>query len=302
MPRMNRRTFIGSSLATTLLTSRPTFVTGASGATAPTGAAEVSNKLDRIGVQLYTVRDMIKTDFEGTLAKVAEIGYSEVEFAGYFDHQPKDIRAALDRVHLTAPSEHVSYEVVQNKWPETLDAAHVVGHNFVVCPSIDEADRKKAAGYKKAAEVFNRAGEASKKAGIQFGYHNHSWEFVPLADGGGKFGYDILLSETDPKLVKMEMDLCWITVAGQDPLTYFNRYPGRFPLVHVKDWTKGPDGKMSEKDGHMADVGSGAIDWKRLFAESKKAGIEHYFVENDEPTSPIEDLRKSYTYLRDLRF
>jgi sugar phosphate isomerase/epimerase len=293
MPRMNRRTFIGSSAAATLLASRSTWASG---------AAEASRKLDRIGVQLYTVRDMIKTDFEGTLAKVAAVGYSEVEFAGYFDHQPKDIRAILERLHLTAPSEHVSYEVVQNKWPETLDAAHVVGHSFVVCPSIDESERKITTGYKKAAEIFNRAGEASKKAGIQFAYHNHSWEFKPLADGGGKFGYDILLSETDPKLVKMEMDLCWITVAGQDPLTYFNRYPGRFPLVHVKDWTKGPDGKMSEKDGHMADVGSGAIDWKRLFAESKKAGIEHYFVENDEPTSPSEDLRTSYTYLHDLRF
>ena len=293
MPRMNRRTFIGSSVATTFLASKPTWANGAAAGT---------HKLDRIGVQLYTVRDMMKTDFEGTLEKVAAIGYNEVEFAGYFDHQPKDIRAILDKLHLTAPSEHVSYEVVQNRWPETLDAAHVVGHNFIVCPSIDEADRKKAAGYKNAAELFNRAGEASKKAGIQFAYHNHSWEFVPLADSDGKFGYDILLNETDPKLVKMEMDLCWITVAGQDPLTYFNRYPGRFPLVHVKDWTKGPDGKMGEKDGHMADVGSGAIDWKPLFAQSKKAGIDHYFVENDEAKSPIEDLRTSYTYLRDLRF
>src|SRR3984893_14360077 len=296
MRRMNRRTFIGSSVATTLLASRPMFATGAN------GAAEASHKLDRIGVQLYTVRDMIKTDFEGTLAKVAAIGYSEVEFAGYFDHQPKDIRATLDRVHLTAPSEHVSFEVVQNKWPETLDAAQVVGHSFVVCPSIDEADRNKTAGYKRAAEIFNRAGEASKKAGIQFAYHNHSWEFEPLTDGGGKFGYDILLSETDPKLVKMEMDLCWITIAGLDPLTYFNRYPGRFPLVHVKDWTTGADGKMSEKDGHMANVGSGTIDWNRWFAEAKKAGMENCFVENDEPTSPSEDLRTSYTYLHDLRF
>jgi hypothetical protein len=142
MPRMNRRTFIGSSAAATLLASHPSFITGASGNTGPGGAAEASRTLDRIGVQLYTVRDMIKTDFEGTLAKVAAVGYSEVEFAGYFDHQPKDIRAILERLHLTAPSEHVSYEVVQNKWPETLDAAHVVGHSFVVCPSIDESERK----------------------------------------------------------------------------------------------------------------------------------------------------------------
>jgi len=297
MPPMNRRTFIGSSIATTLLASNPTWASKTA-----RGGAEASRKLDRIGVQLYTVRDMMKSDLDGTLAKVAAVGYNEVEFAGYFDHQPKDIRATLDRLHLTSPSEHVSYEVVQNKWSETLDAAHVVGHNFIVCPSIDESQRKLTAGYKKAAEVFNRAGEASRKAGIQLAYHNHVYEFEPLTDGGGKRGYDILLSETDPKLVKMEMDLCWITLGGQDPLTYFDRYPGRFPLVHVKDWSKGPDGKMGEKDGHMEDVGSGAIDWKRLFAQSKKAGIEHYFVENDEPTSPIEDLRKSYTYLHDLRF
>jgi sugar phosphate isomerase/epimerase len=289
MPRMNRRTFIGSSLAASVMASRPSW-------------AADTHKLDRIGVQLYTVRDLMKTDFEGTLAKVGAIGYSEVEFAGYFEHAPKDVRAMLDRHDLKSPSEHVSYEVVQNKWQETLDAAHVVGQNFIVCPSIDDSQRKVTAGWKKAAEVFNRAGEASQKAGIQFAYHNHTWEFEPLTDGGGKFAYDILLSETDPKLVKMEMDLCWITIAGQDPITYFNRYPGRFPLVHVKDWTKGPDGKMGEKDGHMADVGSGAINWKRLFAQSKKAGIEHYFVEHDEPTSSLDSLQNSYQYLRDLRY
>ena len=290
MPRMNRRTFIGSSIATTLVASRSSW------------AAEATRKLDRIGMQLYTVRDLMKTDFEGTLAKVAAVGYREVEFAGYFDHAPKDVRAILDQNKLSSPSEHVSYEVVQNKWQETLDAAHVVGHKFIVCPSIDESGRKVSGSWKKAAEVFNHAGEASQKAGIQFAYHNHAWEFEPLADAGGKLPYDILLAESDPKLVKMEMDLCWSTVAGQDPITYFDRYSGRFPLVHVKDWTKGAGGKMGEKDGHMADVGSGAIDWKRLFAQSKKAGIQHYFVEHDEPASPLDSLQNSYKYLRDLRF
>ena len=294
MPRMNRRTFIGNSIATTLL---------ASGVTSELArAAGGSRKLERIGMQLYTVRDLMKADVDGTLAKVAAIGYNEVEFAGYFDKAPKDIRAMLDKYKLTAPSEHVSYEVVQNKWQETLDAAHIVGHKFIVCPSIDDEQRKKGAAWKKAAEVFNRAGEASKKAGIQFAYHNHTWEFEPLADAGGKFAYDILLAEADAKLVKMEMDLCWITIAGQDPLKYFDKYPGRFPLVHVKDWTKGADGKLSEKDGKMADVGSGAIDWKRIFAQSKKAGVEHYFVEHDEPAAPLDSLTNSYKYLHDLRY
>ncbi|MDP9339900.1 MAG: sugar phosphate isomerase/epimerase [Acidobacteriota bacterium] len=291
---MNRRTFIGSSMATTVMASGAPW--------APSRAADGRRKLERIGMQLYTVRDLMKADVDGTLAKVAAIGYNEVEFAGYFEHAPKDIRAMLDKHKLTAPSEHVSYEVVQNKWQETLDAAHIVGHKFIVCPSIDDSQRKKAEAWKKAAEVFNRAGEASKKAGIQFAYHNHTWEFEPLADGGGKFAYDILLSETDAQLVTMEMDLCWITIAGQDALKYFDKYPGRFPLVHVKDWTKGADGKLSEKDGKMADVGSGGIDWKRIFAESKKAGIEHYFVEHDEPASPLESLTNSYKYLQELRY
>ena len=153
----------------------------ASGATW-TPAADKTRKLERIGMQLYTVRDLMKADVDGTLAKVAAIGYNEVEFAGYFDHAPKDIRAMLDKHKLTAPSEHVSYEVVQNKWPETLDAAQIVGHKFIVCPSIDDSQRTKGEAWKRAAEVFNRAGEASKKAGIQFAYHNHTWEFEPLAD------------------------------------------------------------------------------------------------------------------------
>jgi sugar phosphate isomerase/epimerase len=289
MPRMNRRTFIESSVAAGLVASHRSW------------AAE-SRKLERIGVQLYTVRDLMKADFDGTLAKVAAIGYNEVEFAGYFEHAPKDVRAMLDKHKLTAPSEHVSYDVVQNKWQETLDAAHIVGHKFIVCPWIGETQRKDPGGWKRAAELFNRAGEASQKAGIQFAYHNHTFEFEPSPALDGKLPYDVLLAETDAKFVKMEMDLCWITVAGKDPLTYFDKYPGRFPLVHVKDWTKGPDGKMGEKDGHMADVGSGAINWKRLFAQSKKAVIQHYFVEHDEPTDPLESLGNSYKYLHELRY
>ncbi len=253
-------------------------------------------------MQLYTVRDGMKTDFEGTLAKVAAIGYREVEFAGYFDHSPQDVRAILDRQKLTSPSEHVSYAVVQDKWPETLDAAHVVGQKFIVCPWIEKEQRAEPGGWKRAIDLFNHAAEASQKAGIQFAYHNHVFEFEPSPQLGGKLPYDVLLADTDPKLVKMEMDLCWITVAGKDPITYFDRYPGRFPMVHVKDWTRGEDGKMSEKDGHMSDVGSGSIDWKRIFEQSKKAGVQHYFVEHDEPKSPLESLRNSYKYLSELRY
>jgi sugar phosphate isomerase/epimerase len=294
---MNRRTFMQSSIALMLTSGHG-------------GRAEATHKIDRIGVQLYTVRDLMKDDFEGTIARVAQIGYREVEFAGFFDHAPKEVRATLERNGLIAPSEHVGYEVLEKKWPETLEAALIVGHSYVVCSSVPRQLQNQADGWKHIGEELNKAGEASQKAGIQFAYHNHAFEFEPSEILGGQLPYDVLLAQTDPKLVKMEMDLCWITVGGQDPLKYFERYPGRFPLVHVKDWTKkGPAGndyggaaRQAARQGHMADVGQGEIDWKRIFAKSDRAGIEHYFVEEDQPPSPLEDLRVSYQYLAKLRF
>jgi len=294
---MNRRTFIETSIAAAVLASRPAW------------AAE-AHQIDRVGLQLYTVRDLMKKDFEGTIAKVAQVGYKEVEFAGYFGKSPQDVRKILDTNQLASPSEHVPYDTVEKKWPETLEAAHAIGQTFVVCPWIEVSQRKEADGWKRAAELFNRAGEEAQKAGIQFAYHNHAFEFEPSQALGGKLPYDFLLAETDPKLVKLEMDLCWITVGGHDPLEYFNRYPGRFPLVHVKDWsTKGPGGNdyggatgAASKPGHIADPGQGEVDFKRVFAQSGKAGIQHYFVENDEPKSPFDDLKISYDYLAKLKF
>jgi sugar phosphate isomerase/epimerase len=269
------------------------------------GFAADDRKIEKIGLQLYTVRDLMKQDFDGTLAKVAAVGYKEVEFAGYFDHSPKDVRAAVDRHGLAAPAAHIDYKSLGEKFPEVIEAAKVVGHEYLVNPWIDEEIRKQPDGWKHAAETFNRAGEACKNAGIQFAYHNHWFEFLPV---NGKLPYDLLLTECDPNLVKMELDLCWITVGGQDPLRYFERYPGRFPLVHVKDVKRVPpvtaggaqDFGSSMKD--MTEVGSGIIDWKKIFAQADKAGIKHYFVEHDNPKKPLESIKKSYDYLARLRF
>jgi len=309
MPPMNRRTFIGTSVAATLAAAaKPAW---AADTAHLAGRSPVAHAIDRVGLQLYTVRDAMKTDFAGTIAKVAATGYKEVEFAGYFDHSPKDVRAILDKNSLASPSCHVGYDVVEKKWPETLEAAKIVGHSYIICPWIDEKQRVEPGGWKRAADLFNKAGEASKKAGIQFGYHNHSFEFDPAESLGGKLPYDFLLAETDPKLVAMEMDLCWISVAGKDPLAYFEKYPGRFPLVHVKDWVKdassptayqGAMGQSVKFGGRMADVGQGSIDWKNLFAHSEKAGIQHYFVENDYPKSAFDDIKVSYDYLHALSF
>ena len=277
---MNRRTFLATSAAAAVFPPH-------------LGAQTGARKIDKIGLQLYTVRGELKRDFEGTLTKVASIGYRQVEFAGYFDHEPQAIHVLLNRLGISSPSCHVDYRSLGKPLPRVLEAARAIGHRYLVCPWIDEEIRRQPDGWKRAAETLNQAGEASKKAGIQFGYHNHDFEFHPIEGQPDKLPYDILLAETDPQLVKMELDLFWITNGGQDPLAYFDRYPGRFALVHVKDRTA---------DGKMTDVGSGAIDWAKIFAQSEKAGIKHYFVEHDQPKSPFDSIRNSYEYLRKLRF
>ena len=249
------------------------------------------SRLDRIGLQLYTVRDQMKADFEGTLARVAEIGYKEVEFAGYFNHTPADVRAILDKHGLSAPSTHVG-DISTDAWKAALDAAHAIGHEYIVVPWIPVERRKTLDDWKQVAADFNRAAQAAHAAGIQFAYHNHDFEF-PKVDG--QVPYDVLLQNTDPKLVQLEIDLYWITKAGQDPLTYFARWPGRVPLVHVKDSAGPPDHKM-------VDVGQGKIDWKRIFAKKDQAGIKHAFVEHDQPPQPFEDIAVSYRTLKNLEF
>jgi sugar phosphate isomerase/epimerase len=275
---MNRRKFLGTVTAAGILAPRLSW------------AAE-SRKIEKIGLQLYTVRNQMQDDFDGTLAKVAGIGYREVEFAGYFGRSPKDVKASLARAGLVSPSAHFNSSYLGDQWPGVLESAGVIGQEYVVCSSVEEKLRQQPGAWPRIAQMFNQAGEAARKAGIQFAYHNHSFEFAPVE---GKLPYDILLGGTDPSLVKMEMDLYWTVNAGADPLAYFNRYPGRFSLVHVKG---------RDQSGNMTQVAAdNSIDWKALFAQSEKAGIRHYFVEHDNPQVPMDSIRASYAYLHDLRF
>jgi sugar phosphate isomerase/epimerase len=291
MIAVNRRLFLGT-MGSALLAARY--------------AAAAS--IERIGVQLYTVRTDLEKDFEGTIAKVAATGYKEVEFAGYFGHTPQQVRDIVRARGLTAPSAHVDYpSLAPDKLPAVLEAAHTIGHEYLVNPWIDETVRKQPDIWKRAADVYNKAGEASRKAGIQFAYHNHNFEFSPV---DGELPFDTLLQRCDPSLVKMELDLCWIAAAGKDPLDYFHRYPGRFPLVHVKGLSKIPAAIASggpvpipEVLPSVTDVGhNDVIDWTRIFARSKEAGITHYFVEHDLPKDPFESLKTSYAYLKALKF
>jgi sugar phosphate isomerase/epimerase len=274
---MNRRWFLGASAGSVILSAMRASHAG-------------SARIGDIGVQLYTVRRELERDFEGTLLKIAAIGYREVEFVDLFGRPPGAVRALLDRHGLVAPSSHVGYDALDDRLPQSLEAAKILGQSYIVCAWIDSELRREPDVWRRAAERFNRAGEAGKRLGIQFAYHNHDFEFTP-ADG--RLPYDILLAETDPELVKMEMDLYWVAKGGQDPVEYFDRHPGRFPLVHVKDI----DGR-----GEIADVGSGTLDFARIFARSETAGIRHYLVEHDDAASPIDSIAASYRFLRRLRF
>ena len=222
MRRMNRRTFIGSSLAATLsAAAQPAWAAlplnpGSSKA----NLENPTRQIDRIGLQLYTVRAAMKTDFEGTIAKVAATGYKEVEFAGYFGRTPQQVKETLQRCGLVSPSAHLDYATVSNpdKWKQALDDAATIGQTFLVNPWIDPSMRNDPGVWKRIADTYNTAGAAARAHGIQFCYHNHNFEFYPSPGADGRQPFDVLLESCDPKLVKMELDLCWISAAGKDPL------------------------------------------------------------------------------------
>jgi sugar phosphate isomerase/epimerase len=253
------------------------------------GSVLSAMKVGPIGLQLYTVRDEMKKDVAGTLARVARIGYREVEFAGYFDKSPQSIRAMLKRNGLTAPSAHIGFPVLGASFDKIIADALVVGHQYLICPWIDEKQRT-IDGYKAAAELFNKAGERAKQSGLKFGYHNHNFEF-PLVDG--QRPYDLLITQTDPDKVVMEMDVFWVRKGGADPLEYFKKYPGRFQELHIKDMDATPD-------QNMTDVGKGIINWKEILSHRAQAGTKHIFVEHDQPKDPYVTIRNSYQYLRTL--
>ena len=258
----------------------------------PTGALEQSprRKLDRIGIQLYTVRSMMQESVDRTLAQIAEIGYHEVEFVGYFDRSPREIQSALSNVGLVAPAAHVSLELLENALDDLLDLAATVGHRYLVVAWIPPEQRTNIDHYRRVAEQLNRAADRARPAGVTIGYHNHDFEFERL---DGQIPYDVLVDETHAQQVALEMDLFWITKGGADPFKYFREQAGRVQIVHVKDMAP---------NGTMVDVGRGEIDFAALFAQRDLAGTQHFFVEHDEPSDPYAFARNSFEYLQQLEF
>lgn len=259
---------------------------------ATTAAASAPDKIKRIGLQLYTVRRLMERDMAGTIAAVAAAGYREVEFAGYFARTPRAVRQLLDAHGLTAPSTHLGLADVREGFGATAEAAQAIGIRYLTVASLDMKTLTSADDWKRMADVFNDIGRRAKAAGLRFAYHNHSVEFTPVS---GAVPMDLLIGGTDPSLVAFALDLFWAMRAGQDPRAFFERHRGRFEMVHVKDATAAPASAMT-------DVGSGVMDWKRIFAAHQTAGIRHYFVEHDSPADPMQSIRRSAEYLTALRF
>ncbi len=249
-----------------------------------------SGRIARVGLQLYTVRSLADKDLPGTLAQVARIGYKEVELAGLYNRSAAEVHDLLSKNGLAAPSTHVPLSAIERDSAKTFADAKTLGHQWITVPSLPQMKLDTVDDWKAVAKRFNAAGAQVKGGGFRFAYHNYNAELRNL--GGGTTPLDVLASETDPSLVSFEMDLYWVVNGGGDPLAFLARHPGRYKMLHVKD-SAGPEHKMM-------DVGAGQIDFKAIFARAK--GVEHYFVEHDEPADPIASIAASYKYLANLTF
>jgi len=269
-----------------------------------------------IGLALYTVRNQFLQDPKGTLAQVAAIGYQEVEISPFPKMPPSDLKQAVAAAGLKAPAGHTDAQHLKGDVQPLIDTFKEVGLQYMICsfpatrpgaapaartpgqrfdPNFGEDD------YKWMANLFNQVGEKCQKAGIQFGYHNHNLDFKAF---DGRPALDMLLADTDPKLVQVEMDCYWVVRAGKDPVDYLKRYPGRIAILHVKDMKPGltPTTSIMEGGGDgFTEVGKGSIDWKRIFQAAPEGGVKHYFVEQDRCAGPpMESAKISYEYLKTL--
>ncbi|HSK18497.1 MAG TPA: sugar phosphate isomerase/epimerase [Longimicrobiales bacterium] len=269
-----------------------TLGTAAIGALIRPGCAPAATRarIERVGLQLYTVRTEMRRDLEGTLARVAEIGYREVEFAGYFDRTPAQIAALLERHSLAAPSTHIGLDQMQSDWERVAQDAAAIGHTYVTVPWLAAQERRTVDDWKRTAADFNEQARRARSAGLRFAYHNHDFEFTRIAD---VVPFDVLLAGTDPDLVDFELDIYWITRAGFDAVDYLVRFPGRFTMTHLKDSGGAPDHEM-------VDVGSGSIDFAHVIAAANASGVRHHFVEHDRPADALSSIRSSYAYLSDI--
>ncbi len=245
-------------------------------------------KLKNVGIQLYSVRKEMMADAIGTLNKLGKIGYQEIESAqsekgNYYGLAPKEIKKILKDQGMTLRSGHTH---IDKNWQKSIDDAAEAGQQYIIC-SVLPSPGQTIENYQKSADMFNVAGEQCKKGGILFGYHNHASEYETVS---GQVLYDVLLDRSNPKLVHMEMDLGWVIAAGKDPLGYFSKYPGRFPLWHLKD--------MNTAEKKSVEFGKGSVDIIGLMKHAKQSGMKYYFIEQEEyAVNAFESMEYDYNWL-----
>jgi sugar phosphate isomerase/epimerase len=246
----------------------------------------------KTGLILYTVRQEMATNPVGTLKAVADLGYNWIEAADYrnglfYGMKPAEFKKAVESTGMEFLSSHNGINA--SNADKMIADAKEAGLKYLILPSLPGEWGKSLDGYKQAADFFNKVGEKCKQSGIKFGFHNHYHEF-PVKDG--QVPYDVLLKNTDPSLAFFELDLCWMTHAGKNPVDYIARYPGRFEIWHVKDLSK---------DKEDATLGEGTIDFKPIFAVAKQSGMKYWFIEQDncKTHTPLESAKISRTYMID---
>ncbi|WP_328862411.1 sugar phosphate isomerase/epimerase family protein [Streptomyces sp. NBC_00306] len=281
-----RRAFLGTALGAAAATALGT----------PAQAAETGRCRRRIppsglGMHLYTMRTPLATDFKGTLARLADIGYATVGVSGRHGNTAAAIRTMLDETRLKAVLEHVGYDIVRGSGlPQALEDIHTLGARWIVVPSLPGAMHTPA-GFREAAREFKKAGLAAREAGLgPLLFHNHGLDHEVVE---GENLYDILLKETDPHLVGFELDVYWAAKGGADPRSLFVRHRRRFPALHVKDMAP---------NGDFADVGSGVLDFRSMFGTADSGGVRQWLVEHDSPADPFATALNSYRYLSRLRY
>lgn len=251
----------------------------------------VAFPIGSVGLQLYTVRVLMQKDAARTTRQLGALGYTLVETAGLYGHTAEAFRRLLDDAGLRSPAGHYAYETLDRDASSVFATAHALGQEWIVVPSPPQGQQHTGAGFRELATRFDRLGRRCKDEGFRFAYHNHADDFRTLEDG--RPAYDTLIEATDPALVAFELDAYWAYKAGHDPVSYVDRYPGRFSLCHLKDGTAAPARAM-------VDVGDGVIDFKSLLARAGHVGLRYAFVEHDEPTDAVASVRRSREFLARL--
>jgi len=261
------------------------------------GTSNLMNNRKPLAIQLYTIRDAVAENLEKSLERLAQLGFKQLEIYGYdgkfYGKTRSEFLSILKNIGLEVISSHHTTGIVHNSkgtllndWEKSVEDLNYIGSKYMVCSYLFEEERT-LEQYKKLPELLNKSGEVTNKAGIDFAYHNHDFEFEKLED---KTVYDFILENTDFDLVKMELDLYWISKAGLNPLDYFEKYPKRFPLWHVKDM------KAGTKD--FAEIGNGTIDFKSIFEAKEKAGLKYWFLEQDSSDKDIfNSIKISKNYI-----